>query len=184
MKYVRMYTDDDGETHFEDVEVATAPQEFAPPTEPVHVSDPAPAARILFVRIPCGWFGDWHATPKRQFNTDRRGTARNHDERRREPDIRRGRGAADGRHDRQGSPDAGGRRCRRGQPDHPDRVTREVAGDGGSCTGRGRGTVVQAATVAHSPCVRAAGNRGCDGTRLPGLGRNRRGRSRSPGCLR
>ena len=53
----------------EDVEVATAPQAFAPPTEPVQVSDPAPAARILFVRIPRGWFGDWHATPKRQFNT-------------------------------------------------------------------------------------------------------------------
>ena len=69
MKYVRMYTDDTGETHFEDVEVATAPQVFAPPTEPVQVSDPAPAARILFVRIPRGWFGDWHATPKRQFNT-------------------------------------------------------------------------------------------------------------------
>ena len=69
MKYVRMYTDEAGETHFEDVEVASAPQAFAPPTEPVHVSDPAPAARILFVRIPRGWFGDWHATPKRQFNT-------------------------------------------------------------------------------------------------------------------
>ena len=65
MKYVRMYTDDAGETHFEDVEVAATPQAFAPPTEPVQVSDPAPAARILFVRIPRGWFGDWHATPKR-----------------------------------------------------------------------------------------------------------------------
>ena len=69
MKYVRMFTDDDGETHFEDAEMQTAPQQFAPPAAPVHVSDPTSAARLLFVRIPRGWFGDWHPTPKRQFNT-------------------------------------------------------------------------------------------------------------------
>ena len=54
--------------------------------------------------------------------------------------------------------------------------------DGDSGAGRGRGTAVQASTVACSPCAPVAGSRGCDGTQLPALGRNRPGRSRSPGC--
>lgn len=67
MKYVRLYADSDGVSHFEDVDVPFQSKNFAPPSPPAHVSEPVTAAQMLFVRLPAGWFGDWHPAPKRQF---------------------------------------------------------------------------------------------------------------------
>jgi len=67
MKYVRLYADSDGVSHFEDVDVPVQSKDFAPPAPPAHVSDPISAAQMLFVRLPVGWSGDWHPAPKRQF---------------------------------------------------------------------------------------------------------------------
>ena len=35
LKYTRIYTDSDGETHFEDLEIELAEVDFAPPAPPV-----------------------------------------------------------------------------------------------------------------------------------------------------
>ena len=67
MKYARLYADDDGVTHFLDVEVDQSPVDFAPPAPPVFASQPMKATRTLFTRFPAGWEGDWHPAPKRQF---------------------------------------------------------------------------------------------------------------------
>lgn len=67
MRYIRLYADDAGETHFEDVEVAEAEIDFAPPAPPLFASEPIPAARTLFTRFPAGWSGDWHPAPTRQY---------------------------------------------------------------------------------------------------------------------
>ncbi len=68
MKYVRLFADSEGVSHFEDVEVPTKSMNFAPPAEPAHVSEPLSAAQVMFVRLPVGWPGDWHPSPKRQFS--------------------------------------------------------------------------------------------------------------------
>ena len=65
--YTRIYADDAGETHFEEVSVALSPADLAPPAPPLELSAPYQAARVLFASMPVGWFGDWHPAPRRQF---------------------------------------------------------------------------------------------------------------------
>ena len=67
MPYARIYSDDEGASHFEDVDPAFVPVEFAPPAPPLNVADPIPAHRVLFAEVPSGWTGDWHPAPARQF---------------------------------------------------------------------------------------------------------------------
>jgi quercetin dioxygenase-like cupin family protein len=66
-KYVRLYTDENGESHFTEANVGLSPTDFAPPAPPLGVSDGYDAERMIFVGGPTGWAGDWHVAPKRQF---------------------------------------------------------------------------------------------------------------------
>jgi hypothetical protein len=65
-RFTRVYTDENGETHFEDIEIALLPKIFAPPAPALNLSLFSEAKRYGFVNAPSGWFGDWHPTPKRQ----------------------------------------------------------------------------------------------------------------------
>ncbi len=67
MKYVTLYTDNNGASHFKDVEVGFELVNFAPPAPPVGLSDYLLASRFVFFKTPSGWYGDWHPPPKRQF---------------------------------------------------------------------------------------------------------------------
>lgn len=67
MRYTRVFADDAGESHLEDVEVELETTDFAPPAPPLDLSDFFPAARIGFLRAPVGWEGDWHPAPCRQL---------------------------------------------------------------------------------------------------------------------
>ena len=67
MKYTKIYTDDDGETHFKDIEVAFESVEYAPPAPALLLSQFNSATRYAFSVFPGGWFGDWHPTPRRQI---------------------------------------------------------------------------------------------------------------------
>ncbi len=67
MKYARIYADEAGESHFEDVEVELAPIDYAPPAPPLNLSAPQPAETCVFMSVPPGWDGDWHPTPRRQI---------------------------------------------------------------------------------------------------------------------
>ncbi len=66
-RYVRVYADAEGESHFEDVEVTLSNMDYAPPASPLEVSSAVEAERFVFVGGPSGWEGDWHPSPKRQF---------------------------------------------------------------------------------------------------------------------
>jgi len=66
-RYVRIYADTDGESHFDDVEVVLSPTNYAPPASPLEVSAAVDAQRFVFVGGASGWEGDWHPSPKRQF---------------------------------------------------------------------------------------------------------------------
>lgn len=66
MEFTRLFTDENGESHFEDVEIELLPVDFAPPAPPLNLSAFKEAKRFGFVNAPIGWYGDWHPTPKRQ----------------------------------------------------------------------------------------------------------------------
>jgi hypothetical protein len=65
--YARIYADEDGESHIEDISVALEMTDFAPPAPPLHLSRLEPAARVGYMHAPPGWCGDWHPAPRRQY---------------------------------------------------------------------------------------------------------------------
>jgi quercetin dioxygenase-like cupin family protein len=67
MKYARIYADEAGESHFEDVPVELSPVDYAPPAPSVNLSVPQAATALVFMSAPPGWDGDWHPTPRRQI---------------------------------------------------------------------------------------------------------------------
>ena len=67
LKYVRVYSDSIGETHFEDLEINLDEIDFAPPAPPIYTSDLLSSTSYGFLSVLPGWESDWHPTPKRQF---------------------------------------------------------------------------------------------------------------------
>ena len=67
MKYTRIFSDEAGETHFEDVEIQQEYVEFAPPAPSVLLSQFITTNRFAFLTFPAGWQGGWHPTPAKQF---------------------------------------------------------------------------------------------------------------------
>ncbi len=67
MKYVRIYNDAEGESHFEDLELALSPVVYAPPAPEIDLSEPFEVTRTVIFSIPGGWFGEAHPAPRRQL---------------------------------------------------------------------------------------------------------------------
>ena len=68
MQYTRLYADDAGESHFENVDVEFKDDDYAPPAPPLGLSEYMKASQTGFLRPPPGWEGEiWHPTPVRQF---------------------------------------------------------------------------------------------------------------------
>ncbi len=67
MRYTRIWTDDDGESHFEDVDVPMSSAVYAPPAPAFDLTEAFAASRVLFFSLPVGFFGDWHPAPRSQF---------------------------------------------------------------------------------------------------------------------
>ncbi len=67
--YTRLYSDEHGESHFEDCEAGLEPAEFAPPAGPLNVKRLADGAAAISL---VGALPDWnggvpHPSPRRQF---------------------------------------------------------------------------------------------------------------------
>jgi len=67
VRYTRIFNDATGTSHFEDLDIALARVEYAPPALPIDLSAPFAVSRALLSSFPAGWFGDWHPTPCRQL---------------------------------------------------------------------------------------------------------------------
>jgi quercetin dioxygenase-like cupin family protein len=67
LKYVRIHGDENKETHFEDMEVALAESDFAPPAPPIWTSPSGKATGTVAIGFLPGWFGDFHPAPKSQW---------------------------------------------------------------------------------------------------------------------
>lgn len=68
MKYTRLYSDENGESHFEDMDAQFRPVDFAPPAPPLDISEFGPAENCFILRGSAGWVGDWHPAPFRQLH--------------------------------------------------------------------------------------------------------------------
>jgi quercetin dioxygenase-like cupin family protein len=67
MQYVRLYADEKGETHFEQVLLDLTEADYRPPAPPMFVSRAYQADALQFIRIPSGWVGEHIHPPKHQF---------------------------------------------------------------------------------------------------------------------
>jgi hypothetical protein len=66
--YSRLYADEQGESHFEEVALDLPSVDFAPPAAPLNVATLSPAVRCSFVGAAPDWGGDIpHPAPRRQF---------------------------------------------------------------------------------------------------------------------
>jgi hypothetical protein len=66
MKFFRLYVDDDGESHWQDVEVTLEERTFAPPAKSIEISAPVPTTQVIFLRLRAGWDEPVHPTPVAQ----------------------------------------------------------------------------------------------------------------------
>src|SRR5436853_7550240 len=63
--YARLYADEFGESHFEDIEMDLTLTDYAPPAPPLSLSTFLPASQIGFMNAPAGWTSDWHPSSGR-----------------------------------------------------------------------------------------------------------------------
>lgn len=67
MQYTRLYSDDHGESHFEDIESDLKLVEYTPPAPPLYLSSFAPATQFGFMNAPAGWASEWHPASARNI---------------------------------------------------------------------------------------------------------------------
>ena len=69
MKVVRIYTGDDGESHFEDIEITLEPDQFGG-----RVAGPVKAKSVIFRETGKDYNLDYHTAPRRQYVVNLRGS--------------------------------------------------------------------------------------------------------------
>jgi len=66
-KYVRLFSDEQGNSHFEDCEAELGETEFAPGIPPLLVSSPMVAQQASYFGAPAGWQSSWHPSAARNL---------------------------------------------------------------------------------------------------------------------
>lgn len=61
--FLRIYADAEGESHFDDLDVAFEEAEFVPPAPPVLMSRPQAASAYSVEQVRPGWHGDLASGP-------------------------------------------------------------------------------------------------------------------------
>jgi len=67
VEYIRLFSDDAGESHIEAATIPLQPERFAPPAPPLDVSAMSRADGWNLLRFAADWVGGWHCTPSRQW---------------------------------------------------------------------------------------------------------------------
>ena len=65
--YTRLYSDAQGDSHFEDIEIDLTSTDYAPPAPPLSLSSFTPATQFGFMNAPAGWSSDWHPATARSI---------------------------------------------------------------------------------------------------------------------
>ena len=67
MEYIRLFADDAGESHFDDVQIEFADSEYISSAPPLALSSMFAATQFGFMNTPAGWESDWHSSSGRNF---------------------------------------------------------------------------------------------------------------------
>lgn len=62
MRIHNLYEDENGESHFRDIEI-----EWVGENDGGKVAAPIPVTQMMFREVPADWDTEWHVAPKRQF---------------------------------------------------------------------------------------------------------------------
>lgn len=63
--FTRLYSDQMGESHFDDIEVHFDPVDYTTTAPPLNLSDTTNAKQFRFMEAPAGWTSDWHPASAR-----------------------------------------------------------------------------------------------------------------------
>jgi hypothetical protein len=64
---LRLFADETGESHFEEIEFDMASVQYAPPAPALDISDPIEATQAFWFRFPKDWSDAAHPSPRRQL---------------------------------------------------------------------------------------------------------------------
>lgn len=67
MRYARLFADDSGESHFDDIEIEFTATDYVPSAAPVGFSGTLPASHVTFMRAPARWASDLHVSSARSM---------------------------------------------------------------------------------------------------------------------
>lgn len=67
IEYLRIFTDEEGCSHFETKTIDLEAKDYAPPAPLLNTSTMEPADNSVFLELPRGWHGIWHPSPVRQW---------------------------------------------------------------------------------------------------------------------
>lgn len=67
IKCIRLFADEAGNSHFEDIEIDMTSVQYAPPAPALDVSEPTAATRFFWLRFPKDWHDAAHPSPRRQL---------------------------------------------------------------------------------------------------------------------
>ena len=67
LKYLRLFADENGESHVEQLSVEYNPVDYAPPAPPFGISERTAVTGSIHVNFPAGWTSELHPTPRRQL---------------------------------------------------------------------------------------------------------------------
>ena len=63
----RLFADENGESHFEEIQFSMASVQYAPPAPALDISDPTEATKFFWFRFPADWNDAAHPSPRRQL---------------------------------------------------------------------------------------------------------------------
>lgn len=67
MRYARLFADDNGESHFDDIEIEFTSIDYVQSAAPIDFSASVPATQVAFMRAPAGWTSDFHVSSSRNL---------------------------------------------------------------------------------------------------------------------
>ena len=67
VKIVRLFADERGESHFQEIEIDMALIQYAPPAPALDISKPTEATQFFWFRFPKDWQDAAHPSPRRQL---------------------------------------------------------------------------------------------------------------------
>jgi quercetin dioxygenase-like cupin family protein len=67
MRYFRVYSDENGDSHFAEMEMRFAPVVLSLSVPALEASEPQEASQFMLIRLPSGWSTEWHPAPAYQY---------------------------------------------------------------------------------------------------------------------